>query len=133
MNKFILSSAFLLLLASCSKNIDNSKPVIDLTHPYTQWQEVKYYFVGWMPITNGNILTITNDSTYQYNHKDLYGIRDIDNIGFLKSGDGKFSFISRDKKDTTTFYYTLQNDTLHINDGQILIEQHAEMMYKKVH
>ena len=133
MKRIILSGALLLLFASCSKNVDNSKPVIDIRNPYTQWQEVKYYFVGWMDVTNANILTINVDSTYHYNHKDLYGIRDIDSIGFLKSGDRKFSFISRDKKDTTTFLYTLQNDTLHINDGHILIEQHAEMMYKKVH
>jgi hypothetical protein len=132
MNKFILSSAILLLLASCSKNVNNSKPVIEPPHPYTQWQEVKG--LGLIDLANANILTINDDSTYHYNPKNFHYlyIPVIDSIGFLKSDNKTFSFISGDKKDTTTFYYTLQNDTLRLSPLTV-IQMQGDMLYKKVH
>jgi hypothetical protein len=150
MNKFILSSALLLLFTSCSKNVNNSAPVICPTHPYTQWKEVKG--LGLIDLTNGNILTINDDSTYHYNPKNFHYlyIPIIDSIGFLKSDNRTFpfisqdkkdttiyrdlSFISRDKKDTTTFIYTMQNDTLHLGVGPFFnINMQGDMVYKKVH
>lgn len=131
----MLSSALLLLFTGCSKNVNNSKPVIDLTHSYTQWQEVKVS-TGWIDIPNANILTIYDDSTYHYNPKNFHYlyIPVIDSIGLIKTGDRSFSFISRDKKDTTTFYYTLQNDTLHLGVGPgPNIQMQGDMLFKKVH
>jgi len=150
MNKFILSSALLLLLAGCSKNVNNSKPVIETSHPYTQWQEVKG--LGLIDLANANILTINDDSTYHYNPKNFHYlyIPVIDSIGFLKSDNRTFSFISRDKKDTTiyrnlsfisrdkkdttTFIYSLQNDTLDLGVGPFPnVQMQGDMLYKKVH
>lgn len=129
----ILSSALLLLLASCSKNADKSEHTICLAPPYTHWQEVKGP-AGGVDITNGNILTITDDSTYYYNPKNFHYlyIPVIDSIGSLKSDNKTFSFISLDKKDTTTFFYTLQNDTLRLSP-LTAIQMQGDMIYKKVH
>lgn len=135
MKRIILSSALLLLLASCLKNVDNSEPVIEIPHTYTQWQEVKGA-AGWIDITNANILTITDDSTYHYNFKNFHfpDTRSIDSIGFLKSSNKILSFISRDKKDTILFYFSMQNDSLGLGfEGGPCIDGPAGMMYKKVH
>lgn len=130
MNKFILSSALLLLLAGCSKNVNNSKPVIETSHPYTQWQEVKG--LGLIDLANANILTINDDSTYHYNPKNFR--YSIDSFGFLKSSNETLSFISRDKKNTKTFLFSLRNDTLYLGlSGGPCIEVLSATIYKKVH
>lgn len=132
-NKLIFSSVLLLLLASCSKKADNSNHVICPGNSYTQWLEVKG-LVGGVELTNPNILTINDDSVYYYNPKNFHYlyIPTIDSIGFIKTDNRTLSFISRDKKDTTTFFYSVQNDTLHLSPLTI-IQMQGEMLYKKVH
>jgi len=131
MKRIILSSALLLLLASCLKNVDNSEPVIEIPQTYTQWLEVKGA-AGLIDITNANILTITDDSTYHYNPKNFR--YSIDSIGFLKSSNETLSFISRDKKNTKTFLFSLRNDTLYLGlSGGPCIEVLSATIYKKVH
>ena|GEM_PF-6058633 len=132
MNKIILSNIFLLVFTSCLKTQDNTKAVIiDPVDSYSQWKEVKRYYVGWSDIKNGNILTILADSSYYY-HPDNLVKSGIDSVGVIKVDDGKFSFISPDKKDTSLFFYTMRNDTLHLTEP-LIIEQHIELIYTRVH
>jgi hypothetical protein len=122
--KTLLPATLLALsLYACSKTDNESKETIDFaTYGYlTHWKEIesKTGTTDWLPISNGNTLSVFSNSidtskpvTGEYIYNPANSMTNIDSTGFFRQANGQLNFISKKSKDTTTLTYKFEGDSV---------------------